>query len=702
VSPGRADGARAALSALALAALAFGVFAPALGHGFLIYDDDLYVTGNRQVLSGFSAASVRWAFSTGHSANWHPLTWLSHMLDVELFGSEPRGHHLTSVLLHAANTALVFLVLRFLTGAFWASALVAALFGVHPTRIESVAWVAERKDVLSTLFALLALWAYGAWVRRPGAWRYAGALLAFGLGLLCKPMLVTLPFVLVLLDVWPLGRLAPSGMVRALLAKWPFLLLSLASSVVTFLVQRAGGAVGSLDRYPLDVRLWNAVVAYAGYLRRLLWPVGLAVFYPHPGRSLAPWKVAGALLLLGGLCLVAWAWRTRRPFVFVGWWWFAGMLVPVIGLVQVGFQALADRYTYLSFVGLFVALAWLLAEWAGKDAGRHRAIAAAVALSALAGCVYQTRVELVHWRDSETLFRRALAITRDNDVANQNLGHYLNETGRPAEAKPYLEEALRIRPRYAEARVNLGRSVFLLGDVDGSVPQFEQAIALRPDDPVSYNNLAYARMSQGELGEAVRLYARALALQADWAEVQHRAGIVQIMQGDWSGGGARLRRAAELEPSNLEYGVHAQGCAFLVRDRSDASTAAGSLREYLVVSHRQAAGVLAKRGRADEAVLQLRKAVELDPDRAELQEEIGVVLASLGRAQEAASAFEAALRRDPSLPASHNNLGFLLLQAGRREAAIAHFREALRLAPDFELARNNLSMAQEGNRRSAP
>jgi tetratricopeptide (TPR) repeat protein len=693
VNQGRRSGGRAALTALALAVLTFALFAPALHHGFLVYDDDLYVTGNPHVQAGLTADGVRWAFTTGHSANWHPLTWLSHMADVELWGLDPFGHHLTSLLIHAANTALVFLVLRSLAGGSWACAFVAALFGLHPTRVESVAWVAERKDVLSTLFALLALAAYGAWTRRPAGWRYGAALLAFALGLLSKPMLVTLPFVLVLLDVWPLGR-AQAGARRLLVEKWPFFLLSLASSVVTFLVQRAGGAVGTLDRYPLRARLGNAVLGYAGYLRRLVWPTGLAVFYPHPGGSIGAWPVLGALLLFAGLGLVALASRRRRPFVFVGWWWFAGMLVPVIGLVQVGFQALADRYTYLTYVGLFVAIAWLAAEWAEAGPPWRRPLSVGIAVALLAACAFQTRREVAYWRDSETLFRRALAVTTDNDVANQNLGHYLNETNRPAEAIPYLEEALRIRPRYAEARVNRGRSAFLLGNVDESVTHFEQAIALRPDDPVACNNLAFARMNQGELREAVRLYARALSSQPDWAEVQHRAGIVQIMQGDWAGGGERLRRAAALEPSSLEYPIHAQGFEALSRERGDSSPQARALRDYLVVSHRQAAGVLGKRGRVQDAVAQLEKAVDLDPGRADLLEELGVALASLGRAEKAIDVFESALRLEPRLPASHNNLGFLLLQMGRRDAAVAHFREALRLAPDFELARNNLALAQ--------
>jgi tetratricopeptide (TPR) repeat protein len=696
MNDGRLGGGRTAFAAAVLAALSLTLFAPAVRHGFLIYDDDLYVTGNPHVQGGLTADGFRWAFSTGHSANWHPLTWLSHMADVELWGLDARGHHLTSLLIHAANTALVFLVLRSLAGGFWAPALVAALFGAHPTRIESVAWVAERKDLLSTFFGLLSLAAWGAWSRRPAGWRYGLALLAFVLALLCKPMLVTLPFLLVLLDVWPLERHG-AGARRLLAEKWPFFLLSIASSVVTFLVQRAGGAVGGFDRFPLHARLANALLAYAGYLRRLVWPLGLAVFYPHPGDSFGAGPLLLALLLLVGLSLGAVASRRNLPFLFVGWFWFAGMLVPVIGVVQVGLQSLADRYTYLSYVGLFMAFAWLLAGWTEAGTPWRRRLAAGGAIALLAGSALQTRRELGYWRDSEALFRRALAVTVENDVANQNLGHYLNETNRPAEAIPYLDEALRIRPRYVEARLNRGRSAFLLGRVDEAVGHFQQALALRPDDAVTWNNLAFARMSQGELGEAVSLYARALALQPDWAEVQHRAGIVQIMQGDWAGGGERLRRAARLDPSAVEFQLHARGLEALGRDRGDSSPEARALRDYLVVSYRQAAGVLGGRGRLEEALGQLRKGRELAPARADLVDEVGVALNGLGRTSEAATAFEEALRLDDRLATAHNNLGYLLLQQGRREAALEHLRAAVRLDPGFALAKNNLALA-EGSR----
>ena len=681
-----------------MALLAFLTFLPALGHDFLVYDDDQYVTANPAVRAGLTGSSVRWAFTSGHAANWHPLTWLSHLVDVQVWGLVPRGHHLTNLLLHGANAAVLFLALQALTGAPWRSALVAALFAVHPTRIEAVAWVAERKELLSALFGFLTLLAYAAWARRGGRGRPWGALALFAAGLLAKPMLVSLPFVLVLLDVWPLGRVSLDtrpvrALLRGLIDKAPFLLLAAVSCAVTFVVQRAGGAVGTLESYPLPVRLANALVAYAGYLRRLIWPVDLAVFYPHPGRSLAPAAILGAAVLFAGLCALAWASRRRRPFLFVGWYWCAGMLVPVIGLVQVGFQALADRYAYLTFVGLFLALVWWGAEAVAHGPARLRPLAIAGAMALVAASVAQTRRELAHWKDSETLFRRALAVTSGNYVAFQNLAHHLNETHRPAEALPLLEEALRIRPLYPEARVNLGRSLFLLGRVEEAIPHFEQALALRPRDPVALNNLAFSRMNQGDLSETVRLYALALDAQPDWAEVQHRAGIVEIMQG-LQGGGARLQSAAALEPANAEYASHARGWEALQRDSRDTSPAASRLREYLVVSHRQAAEVLARRGRLAEAAAQLQLAAERAPDRADLHEDAGIAWSRAGERARARAAFEAAVAADPSRASAHNNLGYILFEQGDRAGAIARYREALRLAPDFALARNNLALAE--------
>jgi tetratricopeptide (TPR) repeat protein len=597
-----------------LAAVTSLAYLPVLDNQFVFYDDDLYLLNNSAVRGGLTWNAVRWAFTTGHAANWHPLTWLSHLTDVQLFGLDPRGHHLTSLALHVANTVLLFLLLRRLTGDDGPSLIAAAVWGLHPAHVESVAWAAERKDVLSTLLGLATMAAYAGWSRRPSATRYLGVLVVFGLGLMAKPMLVTLPFVLLLLDQWPLGRFTrggaePSRSLRArVVEKLPLFALAAASSAVTFLVQQAGGAVKTFDAYPLGVRVANAVVAYAGYLRMLAWPTGLAVFYPHPEDSLSALRVAGCAALLAGVSVAAWRLRPRHPYLLVGWLWFVGTLVPVIGLVQVGWQAMADRYTYLPSIGLCVAAAWGVGAFLGRRA------APATWAVALAACFFLTRDQVGRWRDTETLMQHALRLTGENFLAHNNLGHFYNERGQPAAAVPQLEAAIRIRPKYAEARVNLGRSLVMLGQVDRAGVVLEEAIALRADDPVGLNNLAFVRMQQGRIPESVALYDRVLSLSPEWAEVQHRAGVLQLMAGDVRGGRARLAAAASLEAANAEYVLHARGIEDLASGRAEAPAARAFLA-YLVTSHRQAAAVLAGRGQEREAQTHLRRASELSRER---------------------------------------------------------------------------------------
>lgn len=445
---------RAVAAATALVAATLGAYRGVAGNDFVVYDDDQYVTANPALRDGLTAPAIRWAFVTDHAANWHPLTWLSHLLDVQLFGFAPRGHHLMSLALHVAATVLLFLLLRRLTGNALPSLATAALFGLHPAHVESVAWVAERKDVLSTLLGLFAIAAYAGWVRRPSWRRYAALVGLFALGLLAKPMLVTLPFVLLLLDLWPLRRWSwkesLAGLVPRVREKLPLFALAAASCSVTFLVQRGGGAVQSADRYPLAIRCQNAAVAYVDYLRQLAWPSDLAVFYPHPGVALSPLRALASLALL--LLLTAGAWRLRRsqPAVLVGWLWFLGTLLPVIGLVQVGWQARADRYTYLPSIGLFVALAWGAGALATTPE-RRTALAAATG-AALAACCFVTQAQVGYWRDSETLFLRALAVTRENFLAENNLGHFYNERSRPAEALPIC------RKRSASGRATAKRT----------------------------------------------------------------------------------------------------------------------------------------------------------------------------------------------------------------------------------------------------
>ena len=561
------------------------VFIRTVGHEFILYDDDRYVYRNPEVQGGLTPSGIVWAFRTDHMGSWHPLTWLSHMLDVQLFGLHPWGHHLGNVALHAGSTGLLFLALFRMTGALGASALVAALFGVHPLRMESVAWVAERKDVLSTFFWMLTLVAYGRYVARPGRWRYlamAGVLL---LGLLAKPMLVTVPFVLLLLDIWPLGRwlpwgrgpsreaarpgkkekrrtaeaspgfVAPGGRAtppghvapggRAVwVEKLPLLALVVGFALVTWATQRHAGAMHFGGFIPLFIRIENAVVSCVGYLGKTILPRNLAILYPHRAMTdtwgvvpLPTGQVALAALFLIGVTVAVFLARRRRPYLLVGWLWYLGTLGPVLGVFQVGGQAMADRYTYVPLIGVFLAAVWGLAELAERlhIPARARAAAALVVVVA-AGAT--TVVQLGHWKNSITVFEQALRATRINPVAHYNLSVALHEAGRDAEAIPHLEAAVRIAPSYQEAQAALvsaleaagrlqeaavvqnNRGAWLggRGDVAGAAAVFADALRLDPSDANVRFNYGMALKELGRRDEAAAQFTLVLRQNPDHAK----------------------------------------------------------------------------------------------------------------------------------------------------------------------------------------
>jgi hypothetical protein len=522
--PARRRNPRTALVAAALAlAAALPTLLGGLSRSFISLDDPQYVFENPVVRGGLGTASLRWALTTFHGANWHPLTWVSHLLDVSLFGLDPRWHHLTSVALHAATTALLFVALARLTGALGASACAAALFGAHPLHVESVAWIAERKDVLSGACFALALLAYERYARRPGAGRMSAVAALLALGLAAKPMLVTLPCVLLLLDFWPLGRLrvggAPGAVApgRLLAEKLPLFALAAASSVVTVVAQRAEGAMALMGEVPAGARLANAAVSYATYVARTIWPHPLAVYYPYPLGGHPGWKIGAAALALAAITAAALAQRRRRPFLLVGWLWFAGMLVPVIGLVQVGQQAMADRYAYLPLAGLLVAGVWLARAPAGAPARRRQA-AAAVAVALVAALTAAAAAQTRLWRDSVTLFTHTLAHTKDNWVISNNLGVVLDGLGRRQEALACFQEALRVRPGYADAHNNLAIVFMKTGRPDEGIRHFREAVRLDPGLVDARVNLGRALALRGRPREAVAALEEALRIQPDNAE----------------------------------------------------------------------------------------------------------------------------------------------------------------------------------------
>jgi tetratricopeptide (TPR) repeat protein len=494
-----------ALIAVGLCLLVAAGFAEVVNGEFLAFDDDVYVTQNPLVTGGLRAHALLGAFTSFYAGNWHPLTWLSHMLDVSLFGVTPAGHHATSVLLHAANAVLAFLALSELTGTRWRAAVAAALFAVHPLRVESVAWVAERKDVLSACFGLAALWAWARFARRDTRASYWGSVALFAAALLSKPMLVTFPFLLLLLDAWPLGRLeSPRALWPRVREKWPFFALSAASCLVTLAAQASG-----VKAVPLALRLENAMVAYAEYVLRVADPRELAAIYPYRD-FISPRAFFAALALVGGVTGLALLQARRRPWLLVGWLWFAGMLVPTLGLVQVGVQAFADRYTYLPFLGLALAASFTLGELAERaHFGRPLAISAAGLV--LAALVWQTRAQVRTWHSTVTVFTHAIEVTRSNWFAHTELGVALAARGELEPAREEFEAALRIRPDLPRALANLGRLLAETGAPEEGADDLERALALDPQLSGARLALGSALERAGRGADAEDAYRAALA-----------------------------------------------------------------------------------------------------------------------------------------------------------------------------------------------
>ena len=537
--------------AAALFIITFAAFLPLRRNGFILFDDPAYITRNPQVAAGLTRAGLVWALATDAAGNWHPMTWLSHMLDVTLFGMRPAAHHFSGLLLHALTATLLFLVLAAMTGRRWLGALVAALFAIHPLHVESVAWASERKDLLSGLFWMLTMGAYLRYVRRPGPGRYAAMALCLALGLLAKQMLVTLPFVLLLLDWWPLGRAAAPGHggrppARLIAEKLPLLALSAAAGAVAFYVQRGAHAVKGLDLIPLVPRLFNAAVAYTGYLEKTFWPAGLSPFYPHLGPELSLVSVLGAAAVLVGVSFaVRLNWK-RRPWLAVGWLWYLGTLLPVIGIVQVGWQAMADRYTYLPLIGIFIAVAWETdARLAGSGRARRTVTAAALLALALLGAL--TWRQTAFWRDSVSVFARAAAVTPGDMLAEYYLGTAQRLAGNFDEAVRHLRESIRINPRFPGIYSELGLTLSGQGDLAGAVQAYERALQLEPESATIHNNLGFALARLRQPKRALKHYEIALRINPHYALARTNAAFVLAELGRNAEATEYLRLAAEEE-----------------------------------------------------------------------------------------------------------------------------------------------------------
>jgi len=622
---------------LALFFATFAVYARVRHFAFVNYDDPDYTTANIHVRQGLSADGLKWAFTSRDAANWFPVTWVSHMLDAQFFGLASGWHHLHNVLLHALAAILLCIFLERATASRWRSAVVAFLFTLHPLHVESVAWVAERKDVLSACFWFLTLCAYLWYSQRPSWRRYLAVAVSLCLGLMAKPMVVTLPVVLLLVDYWPLARL-PHALRKAIWEKLPLFALSAAAAAITLLVQQHAGAVKAL---PLTTRLANATLSCAIYILKTFWPSQLAVFYPYPQHfPIVPLLAAG--LFLAAITVAAILPRRRVPWLLMGWGWFIVTLLPVIGLVQVGGQARADRYMYIPMVGLLIITVW--GASAILERLHARALAIPLAASACLACAVLTFVQVGYWRNSETLFRRALAVTENNSVANHNLGNYLMAEGRLSEAIPYLQTAVRIDPDSPPAHTDLGSALAQSGQLPDAIAQFEQAVELAPNAPIPHNNLGSALTQAGRFPEATNEFQAALRLDPNYDEARRNLAAAE----------SQAQSAGPAE-SHMVRGV-----------------------------------ALLKAGDLSGAVTELETAVRLDPNDPDAQNNLGVALSRFpARQRESIAHFEAAVRIKPDFADAQLNLGVALSGIpGRLADAIHHLEEADRIKPDPQLERD--------------
>lgn len=614
---------------------------------FVNLDDNLYITENENIQDGVTREGIIWAFTTNYPHFWHPVAWVSHMLDYQLFGLTPKGHHLTNVFIHITNALLLFMVLMRMTGALWQSFFVAAIFALHPLNVESVAWVTERKNLLSAFFGLLTIWAYICYTEKKGVKRYCLVALLLASSLLSKPMLVTLPFVLLLLDYWPFGRLKlvqkkdnlatpkteinedrGENISQLIWEKIPFLLLAVGSSFMTVWFRDSVRTLKIENMGTSQARIVNALVSYIEYLEKMLWPMELSALYPHPGNTLPVWKgvICGILLVIISTVVVRMIRQT--PYLAVGWFWYLGTLVPMIGIVQEGNQAMADRFTYIPLIGIFIMVAWglpdLLARWSHRNK----------ALSVLAGIIFPVLMTLTwaqasHWENSEKLFKHAIEVTDNKypgfSLIYSNLGSTLSQQMRFEEAIVYIKEAIRIDPGYGQAHYNLGVVLAKQMKFEEAIVHYREAIRHMPSNTGAHNNIGFALSQQMNFAEAIVHYNEAIRLKPDYAGAQDNLG-----------------------------------------------TALSNLKKF------------------DEAIIHHREAIRLKPNQAESYYNLGISLSKLMKFEEAIVNYKEAIRLKPDYAEAHNNLGSSLGEQGNIEESIAHFEMAIKLAPGNAQAQNNL------------
>ena len=644
---------------LFLAAIIWAVFGQTAQYGFVNYDDNSYVTDNPMVQKGVTLQGLRWSLTTVHSSNWHPLTWLSHMLDCQLYALNGGGHHLTNILLHTATAILLFLVLSEMTGFIWRSGFVATVFAIHPLRVESVAWVAERKDVLCGLFFMLTMAAYIRYIRRPRSFsRYLIVALALALALMSKPMAVTIPLVLLLLDYWPLNRLKNTGghwiPWRLVVEKLPLLAVSGAACVATVYAQQEAASSP-----PFLSRISNALVSYVVYLEQMFYPAKLAVLYPYPAYHIALWKSTGAAVLLLVISAATFAARHRQPWLLSGWLWYLGMLVPVIGILQVGSQAHADRYTYLPQIGLYLALTWMAADLMSDWRCRRLGLAC-LATAVVIPLFFCARRQVSCWHNSESLWTQALNCTTDNFVAHLKLGDVLAQQGSLDEAIVHYREALKIQPNDPEVRVSLGCSLQQQGKTDDAIVQFQQAVQIKPDDAPAHNDLGDLLAQQGKTDEAIIQFQQSLQFNPDYAQAHYNLANALLQQGKADEAITQFQQAIQIKPD------YAEACYNL-------------------------GNTFFRKGEVDTAIVQYQQALLIRPDYVNARYNLGYALLQNGRVDEAVAEFRKVLQLKPGHAEAHYSLADALVEKGSMAEAIAQFQQSLSFKPDFVAAQNDLA-----------
>ncbi len=684
---------------------------------FVNFDDDIYVTKNHRVQSGLTLESIKWAFSFSDKNNtyWQPVTWLSHILDYHLYDLRAGKHHLTNLIIHIANSLLLFVVFKWMTGAFWKSAFVAMLFAIHPINVDSVAWISERKNVLSTFFWMLTMLTYVYYSKQPVLYRYLLTLLVFALGLMTKPMLVTLPCVLFLLDYWPLGRISlwPPGVdkngksnkiivsgyqeflpFRLVLEKIPFFVLAALSIYVSSLSVRVYGNTVLRPMVPINLRIANALVSYVKYIGKTIWPQDLAVLYPFP-RIVPMWQTIGALFLLVGISFFTIRSIRKAQFFVVGWLWYLGTLVPVIGLVQVGlWPAIADRFAYVPLIGIFIIVAWgipeLVAQW------RYRKIwLTALATVVLTILMAATWKQVGYWKNSITLFEHTLKITSNNYPAHNNLGTALAKQGRKEEAIKHYLQALRIKPDYVEARNNLGNALDEQGRTEEAVKYYLQALQIKPDYVEARYNLGVALYSQGRTEEAIEHFLQALRIKPDYAEAHYNLGNALYSQGRTEEAVEHYIIALRIKP-DYEKAHNNLGLALYNQDRTEEA-----IKHYLqalrikpdsVSAHNNLGAALFRKGQIEKAVEHFKMALKVAPDYDDLRINLKKTLALLKEIDEAIAEIQKALKINPYDPELYYNLGDLFYRKGDLDKAIAQYQKALSIQPESVPALNRLAI----------